>query len=150
MRMMHWKLDQSANETWNLFDTDTGQMLAWIDRRPEYCDRGHWCARIEIGDLDVQDGWPNYYMDLETAMREVVSFLYWRLDKLPMAQERMTEREATMRSLDQVIGSVKALNQGFDEGPHGPLVCGHDDITKMKDSFDKSIAAAKLAETGAD
>lgn len=66
----------------NLKDAN-GVLIAWIDARPAYCDRGNWKGMVEsVPDLDSQDGWPNYYMSLERAKVEVHDFLMWRLFKV--------------------------------------------------------------------
>jgi len=59
------------------------RMVAWITKRPAYCDRGHWQVNIALPlDLDEQDGFPRYYMTLETAKKETELFLDWRINKV--------------------------------------------------------------------
>ena len=60
-----------------------GQVVAWIQRRPEYCDRGHWCVNANIPCVDDADGFPRYYMRKETAKDETERWLKWRLWKQP-------------------------------------------------------------------
>lgn len=63
----------------NLLD---GNAHVWIERRPAYCDRGHFCAKVEgIPDIDGADSFPRYFMDLERAKSEMREWLAWRLRK---------------------------------------------------------------------
>lgn len=56
---------------------------AFLQKRPYYCDRGHWSFNVDgIPDMDGADSFPRYYMDLEAAMCEVADFLNWRLFQL--------------------------------------------------------------------
>lgn len=111
VRRIHWvHRKDSLSDNWNLID-DTGRIIAWVERRPENCDRGHWKGCVDVGDLNIQDGWPNYYMDLGRAMQEIVAFLHWRLDKIPALETEFdSEREATMLSLDPTTGAVNRIN----------------------------------------
>lgn len=61
-----------------LVDTETNEMLGWVQNRPDYCDRGHWHASIERNDIDSQDAFPRYFMRLETAKQEMIDFVRWR------------------------------------------------------------------------
>ena len=73
----------SQGMLWNLFDAN-GTLLAWLHRRPAYCDRGHFLGHIDIEcGLDGQDGWPNYYMSLDRGRKEIEAFCKWRLLKIP-------------------------------------------------------------------
>lgn len=77
----HADINRRARQGWvsELRDRD-GHLLASIESRPMYCDRGHWKGLIHaICDLDSQDGWPNYYMSLDRAQAEIEAFLLWRL-----------------------------------------------------------------------
>jgi len=58
------------------------QMVAWIEPRPSYCDRGHWKMNCELPDLDAADRFPRYYMNLNRAKEETEDFLRWRLWKI--------------------------------------------------------------------
>lgn len=62
-----------------------GKMVGWITKRPEYCDRGHWQFNCELPGLDGHDRFPRYYMDLDRAKAEIISFLNWRLWKRRVA-----------------------------------------------------------------
>ena len=64
-----------------------GQMAAWIEPRPAYCDRGHWKMHVELPDIDGQDGFPRYYMCLAAAKSETEAFLKWRLWKIRAREE---------------------------------------------------------------
>jgi len=60
-----------------------GVLFAHITKRPGYCDRGHWQANVDLPlGLDHQDGFPRYYMQLETAKEETELFLDWRINKV--------------------------------------------------------------------
>ena len=60
-------------------------LLAWINPRPTYCDRGHYQAGIEFSPgnpIDAADGMPCYYMNLAVAKQEVKAKLLWRVCKV--------------------------------------------------------------------
>jgi len=64
---------------WQAFTID-GVIVASIEPRPYYCDRGHWIVKMfGVPDLDSADGFPRYYMSETTAKLETISFLNWRL-----------------------------------------------------------------------
>lgn len=57
----------------------------WIQKRPGYCDRGHYIAHVEpapgVGiefTIDEADHWPRYYMRWETMLSEIRDWLDWR------------------------------------------------------------------------
>ncbi len=96
---LEWRYNEEANcwECYGLEGVDgpgnnqlnpaqDGDMLAWIAKRPHYCDRGHFLVNMELGGLDEADHWPNYYMSLRRAMDEAEDFLQWRLQKIPLQQ----------------------------------------------------------------
>ena len=62
------------------------RMVAWIEPRPSYCDRGHWKMCCELPDFDAADGFPRYYMSLAVAKAETEAFLKWRLWKVRTAE----------------------------------------------------------------
>jgi hypothetical protein len=63
-----------ANETHEL--RRNGEMLAWIQRRPSYCDRGRYHAGLEVNVWRSEaDPWPRYYFDLARAKAEVEAYL---------------------------------------------------------------------------
>lgn len=77
-----WKWSRNPTRLTELYDLRDAQnkLLAWIEARSAYCDRGHWKGAIEIGcGLDGQDAWPNYYMSLDRGKAEIHAFLMWRL-----------------------------------------------------------------------
>lgn len=61
-------------------------MVGWVNKRPEYCDRGHWQAQVEWAGIDHQDAFPRYFMRYETAVQEMEDFLRWRLERIPAEQ----------------------------------------------------------------
>jgi hypothetical protein len=76
--MSEWRYDSE-------YLTDEIQGLdchIWIERRPNYCDRGNFLAKIELLphsqrrlNLDDADGWPRYYMDLARAKAEIEDWM---------------------------------------------------------------------------
>lgn len=76
-----WACD-GAGTLYELRAKQHGTLLAWIDRRPGYCDRGHWRAGVEcVPTIDEADQFPRYFMRLAVAKQELVEFLAWRLFK---------------------------------------------------------------------
>lgn len=76
LREARWELDEYA--TLNLrFQGPHGEVHAFIDQRPAYCDRGHWRFGVMHGvpSLDSADSFPRYYMSLETAIAEAERWL---------------------------------------------------------------------------
>jgi hypothetical protein len=73
-----WKMDEYGCNNCML---DDGKVLAWVEMRPPYCDRGHWKVNCELPDIDSQDGFPRYYMNREIAISETEAFLRWRMFK---------------------------------------------------------------------
>jgi hypothetical protein len=59
-----------------------GRMVAWLTPRPHYCDRGHWQVNSELPNIDGADGFPRYYMERATAIRETELFVRWRLEQV--------------------------------------------------------------------
>lgn len=77
MCLSRWAyIDQ--DRTWHIFGKSC---WIWMDQRPHYCDRGNWLARLECTDrefareIDWQDGWPRYYMDLDRAKLEIEDWM---------------------------------------------------------------------------
>lgn len=56
-------------------------ILAVLEKRPEYCDRGHWSVKAMIPGLDGADSFPRYYMRSHVAIIETEQWLEWRLWK---------------------------------------------------------------------
>lgn len=58
----------------------------WIQKRPDYCDRGHYIANIERApginplkySIDNSDAWPRYYMDFDRMVEEIRAWIKWR------------------------------------------------------------------------
>lgn len=60
-------------------------LLAWIMKRPSYCDRGHYQGQLEYSPgnpFDSADGGLHYYMRLDVAKQELREKLLWRLCKI--------------------------------------------------------------------
>jgi len=55
------------------------KLVATLEARPPYCDRGRFIAKCFLPGLDGADGFPRYYMHFETAKEEMVLWLRWRL-----------------------------------------------------------------------
>lgn len=54
----------------------------YLEQRPVYCDRGNWYAKIDPHPrsmlalaLDMADGWPRYYFNLDRAKLELEAWL---------------------------------------------------------------------------
>lgn len=78
-----WRENEAYPGLLELYIDDT--MLAWINPRPSYCDRGHYQAQIEFSPgnpIDAADGLPCYYMRLEVAKLEIQDKLMWRVCKI--------------------------------------------------------------------
>jgi hypothetical protein len=56
-----------------------GRLVASLEARPHYCDRGRFKVLCELPDIDHQDCFPRYYMSKEVAISETEAFLRWRL-----------------------------------------------------------------------
>jgi hypothetical protein len=53
-----------------------------IERRPHYCDRGNWLAKLwpdrqnlHLARIDPADLWPRYYFDLDRGKAEIADWL---------------------------------------------------------------------------
>jgi hypothetical protein len=70
-----WELDEYG--CWNLRVDD---VHVWIQKRPVYCDRGHYSGNVMgINSIDDADSFPRYFMDLDRAKLEMKEWLDWRL-----------------------------------------------------------------------
>lgn len=79
----NWYWMQEYN-TWEIrfADPNGNPMVAWIEQRPSYCDRGNFCVKVEgLPSIDAEDGFPRFYMNLEIAKRETKEWLMWRVFK---------------------------------------------------------------------
>lgn len=53
-----------------------GKMIAWMQERPSYCDRGRYHAIVEVPHFQSDcDPWPRYYFDLDRGKAEVEAYL---------------------------------------------------------------------------
>jgi hypothetical protein len=57
-------------------------VVAYLEKRAAYCDRGHWWVKCFLPGIDVQDGFPRYYMNESIAKLETIAWLNWRLWKI--------------------------------------------------------------------
>jgi len=71
------KLEDSDYEFWECWIA--GKMVAWMEKRPYYCDRGHFVVNIKLPGIDDADMFPRYYFSQEVAKSETELFLKWRL-----------------------------------------------------------------------
>lgn len=55
------------------------KLVAWLEPRPYYCDRGHWKVGTELPGIDGSDSFPRYYMSETCAKLETITWLNWRL-----------------------------------------------------------------------
>jgi hypothetical protein len=60
----------------------SGCIVATLETRPHYCDRGHYSIKCYLPDIDGADSFPRYYMSKEVAKAETESFLKWRIWKI--------------------------------------------------------------------
>jgi hypothetical protein len=58
-----------------------GECVAVLEKRPHYCDRGHYWVKCFLPYLDSADMFPRYYMSEDVARSETEAFLKWRLWK---------------------------------------------------------------------
>jgi hypothetical protein len=87
-RTIHWAADPLGGRDCFIASAD-GRPVAYVARRPNYCDRGHWQVWLEFNafpDLDHQDAFPRYFMRAETAKQELEDFIRWRLWKIRAPQ----------------------------------------------------------------
>ena len=54
-----------------------GRVVATLEPRPHYCDRGHFIVKCYLPGLDGADGFPRYYMSRQAAVSETEAFLRW-------------------------------------------------------------------------
>jgi|SRR5882672_10302908 len=71
--------DRDIGEYWDV--KINGICVASLEKRPHYCDRGHFWVKCFLRGLDEADMFPRYYMNEETAQQETKKFLRWRLWK---------------------------------------------------------------------
>lgn len=74
------EIDPESGEKWEEVYINGG-CVAVLQKRPHYCDRGHYWVRCFLPYLDDADMFPRYYMREDVARAEIESFLKWRLWK---------------------------------------------------------------------
>lgn len=79
--------EEEVQETWicakdGVWWYHSGECSVWINKRPTYCDRGHFMSNTQ-GSLyiDEADSFPRYFMDLERAKLEMKEWLKWRIQQ---------------------------------------------------------------------
>jgi hypothetical protein len=75
-RLLEWRKGPDCDEVWA-----NGKLVAWLERRPGYCDRGRWILKVDLPYIDGADGFPRYYMHEAAARSETEAFIRWRLWK---------------------------------------------------------------------
>jgi hypothetical protein len=90
---MEWKaVSDELLGDW--FELDYRGVKMFLEKRPPYCDRGNWYAKIfEYGLLwiDAADGFPRYYFDFEVAKKECEAFLLKREQLGQFNREKVPE-----------------------------------------------------------
>lgn len=57
-----------------------GRTSVTLQKRPHYCDRGHWVGKVfGIDDIDDADSFPRYFMNEVRAKAELSEWLLWRV-----------------------------------------------------------------------
>jgi hypothetical protein len=77
-----WEIDE-----YGCHNLHVDNVHVWIEKRPAYCDRGHYVAKVNgifdpvtgINSIDDGDAFPRYYMNLDRAKAELEEWLQWRL-----------------------------------------------------------------------
>lgn len=59
-----------------------GLIVATMEPRPHYCDRGRWIVKCFLPGIDGSDCFPRYYMSYDSAVAEMDAWLRWRLWKI--------------------------------------------------------------------
>lgn len=109
-----WKYDKDY-KTWNL--TVDGVFISITQRAP-YCDRGRYiCVVTGLGDIDRQDEFPRYFMDLERAKAEMVDWLLWRMRtrELPTAFHQWNAGSMLVCECASYVSALKILGLCTDE-----------------------------------
>jgi hypothetical protein len=87
MSKMNWEVidkfddGSQAAEPWLQCRCIGGRIF--LEKRPYYCDRGNWYAKVDIHFdpkipgtyIDGADGWPRYYFDLDRAKLELEAWI---------------------------------------------------------------------------
>lgn len=70
----------------------------FLDKRPPYCDRGHYYLRHDTYlHIDYQDGFPRYFFSLYEADMHVRRFALWRIWKHRTVREEFDFKEAILK-----------------------------------------------------
>jgi hypothetical protein len=77
MKKTHLGKWEKITECWLIYGKRCNITL---EPRPHYCDRGNWLAKLFphgklAMEIDGQDGWPRYFMDLDRAKLECEDWL---------------------------------------------------------------------------
>lgn len=72
-------IEDEIKET-GYWECQLGVALIWVQKRPDYCDRGRWQLNAKSFDsrmvsIDEQDGFPRYYFTNEALILEVMAWL---------------------------------------------------------------------------
>lgn len=116
---IEWQKDEEASDCWNCFIA--GKMVCSLEKRPGYCDRGHWIVKCYVPELDGADAFPRYYMRRETAIEEAELFLRWRLWKERGDRADSNRNSGTLNQIQDEIARVAAA-LGGDEDGHKALI----------------------------
>lgn len=77
-----------------------GRTSVTLQKRPHYCDRGHWCGKVfGIDDIDDADSFPRYFMNEARAKLEMSEWLLWRL--LSQRNERERIRDSRIEKTEK-------------------------------------------------
>ncbi len=56
--------------------TPDGVLLAWLQERPSWCERGRYHALVDVPHyVSANDAWPRYYFDLDRGQAELMAYL---------------------------------------------------------------------------
>ena len=89
-----------------------GIMLAWLEERPQYCNRGRYHANINVTCAHISDcdPWPRYYFSLGVGIDEVMQWLRAHGVKLDGTEIRSNPiGTATGIDMDQLVRAADAL-----------------------------------------
>lgn len=85
-----------------------GEARIELAPRPSYCDRGRWVVtETGVGDIDRQDEFPRYFMDLTRAMLEMQEWLDFRMrDYADSDHKRFNNVANKLRDVRDSIGRL--------------------------------------------
>lgn len=87
-------------------------LICWIQKRPTYCDRGHWHGVIEAPHWKSDaDPAPRYYFDIERAKAEMLDYCRSKKVDITGAEWVLNETEPDWRELliDSLAGEQKEI-----------------------------------------